>query len=268
MPSLPYCFSLIVAATLASALDAHAGDGKGSWSLQAHGTTPDRTDGTKKKLSGSWKPNQHASHTFFAPSAIPLEQGEGYYQNNYVIQHSAWFAPERHFSIGAGFQMLSLITSISSEGKLPAYFLAMKAGAKLNPDLHVGVYGVIQQFSSNPPFNDSLATDYKVATVCAQVTYGSLNRHITISGGLGHTAAGWTHDPVIGISGEWRVIERMSIITENWLLKFGSEPYSIYTVGVRFLHRKLAADGGLVYNQKLAEDFSPVVPYIGFALRF
>jgi len=42
-----------------------------------------------------------------------------------------------------------------------------------------------------------------------------LNRHITFSGGWGHTALGWTHDPMIGISGQWRLIEQLSIITEN-----------------------------------------------------
>jgi len=80
---------------------------------------PGTGDGTKKKLKGSWKPNAHASHTFFAPSAIPMEHGQGYYENSYVIQHSAWYAPEDHFSIGAGFQMLSVITSLRVRGNCP-----------------------------------------------------------------------------------------------------------------------------------------------------
>jgi len=266
--------TLIALAGAIHAIDACANDHRTSeahgWTLQGPGSplSPGTGAGTKKKLKGYWKPNPHASHTFFAPSAIPMEHGEGYYQNSYVIQHSAWFAPEDHFSIGAGFQMLSIITALRGQGKLPAYFLALKAGARINPDLCVGIFGITQQFTDNPPFSDQASTDYRVSSLCAQVTYGSLNRHITFSGGWGYTALGWTKDPMIGIGGQWRVIEQLAIITENWMLKFGKEPYSIYTLGARFLHRKLGADLGLVYNSHLAETFAPVVPYIGFSLKF
>src|SRR5262245_12760455 len=63
------------------------------------------------QLRGQWKPNLHASHTFFGPSAINMEQGQGYYQNSYVLVHSAWFAPLNNVSVGGGFQLVSLVNS-------------------------------------------------------------------------------------------------------------------------------------------------------------
>ena len=49
--------------------------------------------GTTAHIFSTWKDNPHCHHTFFAPTAIPLPQGQGYYSNSYIIMHSAWFAP-------------------------------------------------------------------------------------------------------------------------------------------------------------------------------
>lgn len=220
------------------------------------------------RLRGSWKENLHASHTFFGQSAIPLPKGQGYYQNNYIIMHSAWYAPLENVSIGGGFQMLSLVNSLRESGKLPAYFLAMKASTEMGGGVHVGVFGVGAQLSNGALLEDTLALRGRIGVVAGQVTIGSPDVHVTLSVGWGATQDGLTHDPVLGLSGQVRIIERMALITENWSFRFNERPLNVYTVGARFLTNKLGADGGLLYSPQFNKDVSPVVPYVGFALRF
>ncbi len=225
--------------------------------------------GTHTRVFSTWKDNPHSSHTFFAPSAIPLQQGQGYYQNSYVIMHSAWFAPVDNVSIGGGFQMMSVLASLRpGQSKLPGYFLAIKGGMRLQPGIWAGVYAVGTQLSNDPPFQDTLDTGRKMGAIIGQCTIGSPEAHATLNLGWGATGIGLTRKPIIGFSAQWRFTEPMAIVTENWVLNFGPKAFPVYTLGMRWIHRKLAADGALVYNKNLAEGFGAVIPYFGFALRF
>lgn len=222
-----------------------------------------------RRVFSTWKDNPHSHHTLFAPSAIPLPQGQGYYQNSYVIMHSAWFAPLDNVSIGGGFQMMSVLASLrKDQRKLPGYFLAVKGGKRLAPGVWAGLYAIGTQLSSDPPFQDSLDTGRKMGAVLAQCTLGSGEAHATLHLGFGATGIGLTRKPIIGFSAQWRFTEPVAIVTENWVLNYGPEAFPVYTAGVRWIHRKLAADAALVYNKDLGEGFGPVLPYFGFALRF
>ena len=78
-----------------------------------------------KRLFRTWKDNPHASHAFFTPSAIALPHGNGYYENSYVLMHSAWYAPLDGLRIGGGFQMMTLLASFRKyRDKLDCSFLA------------------------------------------------------------------------------------------------------------------------------------------------
>ncbi len=234
--------------------------------IAAHGQ---RTGGTTTHVFSTWKDNPHCHHVFFSPSAIPLEQGQGYYQNSYIIMHSAWFAPLNNVSIGGGFQMMSVLASLRpGQNKLPGYFLAIKGGVRLQPGIHVGIFAIGSQLSSDPPFQDTLDTGRKMGAVIAQATFGTNEAHVTLNFGWGSNKLGFTEKPLFGFSGQWRFIEPMAIVTENWVLNYGPDPFPIYSLGGRFIHRKLGADFGVVYNKHLAEGFGAVIPYIGFALRF
>jgi hypothetical protein len=222
-----------------------------------------------KRVFSTWKDNPHASHTFFAPSAIPLRQGQGYYQNSYVLMHSAWFAPLNEVSIGGGFQVMSVLASLRpGQKKLPGYFLAMKIGKRLQPGIHAGIYAVGTQLSNDPPFQDSLDTGRKMGAVIGQCTIGTMEAHATLNFGYGVTGIGLTRKPLFGFSAQWRFTEPLAIITENWVLNFGVDAFPVYTLGVRFIHRKLGADAALVYNKDLSEGVGPVLPYFGFSLLF
>lgn len=221
------------------------------------------------RVFSTWKDNPHCHHTFFAPSAIPLPQGQGYYSNSYIIMHSAWYAPLDNVSIGGGFQMMSVLASLRPrQNALPGFYLALKAGKRIQPGVHVGIYAIGSQLSTDPPFQDTLDTGRKMGAVMAQGTFGTNEAHVTLNFGWGTSKLGFSEKPLFGISAQWRFTEPLAVITENWVLNYGPEPFPIYSGGVRYLHRKLGADAGLVYNEKIAEGFGTVIPYLGFSLRF
>lgn len=222
-----------------------------------------------RRVFSTWKDNPHSSHVFFSPSAIPLEQGNGYYQNSYVIMHSAWFAPLDNISIGGGFQMMSVLASLRpDQNKLPGGFLALKASKRFQPGIHAGMFIMGSQLSTDPPFADTLDTGKQIGTIMAQATFGTGEAHFTINVGYHRSLGHFTDDPQFGFSGQWRITEPFALVTENWFLNFGKEMIPIYSAGGRFIHRKLAADVAVVYNKEIAKGFGSVVPYFGFALRF
>ncbi|HMU13855.1 MAG: hypothetical protein JST41_11370 [Bacteroidetes bacterium] len=222
-----------------------------------------------KRLFRTWKDNPHASHTFFTPSAIGLPRGNGYYQNNYVLMHSAWFAPLDGLSIGAGFQMMTVLASMrKGQDKLPGGFVALKANKRFWPGVHGGLFVMGSQLSTKPSIGDTASLGNRIATVMAQATFGTAECHVTISAGSHYTMGRFTEDPQFGISGQWRFTEAWGVVSENWLLDLGLKKMPICSAGIRFYHRKLAADVAAVYNKDLAKGFGPVIPYFGFALRF
>ncbi len=222
-----------------------------------------------RRIFSTWKDNPHSSHVFFSPSAIPLEQGNGYYQNSYVIMHSAWFAPLDNISIGGGFQMMSVLASLRpDQNKLPGYFVALKASKRFQPGIHAGVWVMGSQLSSDPPMADTLDVGNKLGSFMAQATFGTGEAHVTFNVGYLRSKLGFSEEPQFGVSGQWRITEPFALVTENWWISFGPDLMPLYSVGGRFIHRKLAADAALVYNEELTKGFGKVVPYFGFALRF
>ena len=222
-----------------------------------------------RRIFSTWKDNPHSSHVFFSPSAIPLEQGNGYYANSYVLMHSAWFAPLDNISIGAGFQMLSVLASLRpDQNKLPGGFVAVKASKRFQPGIHGGFFVMGSQLSDDPPFADTLQTGKRIGTIMAQATFGTGEAHFTVNVGYHRSMGRFTDDPQFGFSGQWRITEPFALVTENWFLNFGKEVLPIYSLGARFIHRKLAADAALLYNKEIAKGFGSVVPYFGFSLRF
>ncbi|HEX2617941.1 MAG TPA: hypothetical protein VHL57_10385, partial [Flavobacteriales bacterium] len=153
-------------------------------------------------------------------------------------------------------------------GKLPAYFVALKADTEVSGNVHVGIFGVGAQLSNGALIQDTLSLRGRIGVIAGQVTAGSPDAHVTVCFGWGATQQGLTDDPVIGISGQVRLMERMALVSENWSFQFGGEPFRVFTLAARFLTNKLGADGGLLYSAQFAKEVSPVVPYIGFALRF
>lgn len=220
-------------------------------------------------------PNPHPTRYFFGPSAIPLEKGESYYQNAYVLANSVQTGITDHFSIGGGIVIPFL------------FFVTPKVGFKVADKVHIGA-GILAAttVSSNIPFG--------IGVAYGSVTFGSKENNFTINAGWGALKQenynnqtntykrAWelSKKPMFTFSGMVRVAQKCSLVSENWVFatkdyndmyaSFNSYSYNYHAVisgGLRLMGEKNSFDlaiampmvgGGKIYG----------VPYIDYVYKF
>ena len=198
------------------------------------------------EYKGKYKfPNPHDTRYFFGPSAIPIKKGVGYYQNIMVVGNFINYGITRNFSIGGGFEFISTLIV-----RQPIYFITPKVGFKLGEKFHLGGGVLVAGISGN---NSVLG--YGVAT------YGTSESNITLGGGFGLTNGITNERPTFMLSGQTRVSNGVSLMTENYFI----EDLRINSIGVRLIGKNNAFDIGIVNTSGM--DFIGI-PYIGYVRSF
>jgi hypothetical protein len=205
-----------------------------------------------------WFKNPNATRYFFAPSAINLKKGEGYYQNFYLVFNSFNVGVSDNISIGGGFEFISTVVA-----KEPILFITPKVGFKIAENLHAGgglLYARVGGYGN-----------YGIAFGVA--TLGNLDHNITLGMGWGYTKEEFSSRPNITISGMTRVSKNIALVTENWFIPssgYGEGDYfdGLYTYGIRFFGEKLAVDLGFFNNEDIARWIPIGIPLVGFMVKF
>ncbi|GAB4136157.1 MAG: hypothetical protein Fur0041_10570 [Bacteroidia bacterium] len=250
-----------------------------------------------------WFDNPASTRYVIGPSAIPLKKGEGYYQNLYVLVHSANVDITDHLKIGGGTEIASVIFGQQAPS---FYFLTPKYGTQLKEKLYAGGGVLYIGFSPNGIFgNGGKGSHYGIAY--GVLTYGTTNNNFTL--GLGWNFSNkwyrdYYYDPVTGLSnnidvnrksaapyptitlsGMWRTGKRFALVTENWVFPYEKQyyvfvpngpntyryeyVYQFFTgYGVRFLGEKISVDLGFVNSPEIAGDIAVGIPYIDFVIKF
>ena len=210
----------------------------------------------------------HDGHYLFGPSAIPMERGTGYYQNQDVLLHSIYFAPSDGMALGGGIQVGSLFSTAAGGSKGPMVHARLTAGGEMGSNIHAG--GFVMGFRSGVDISvsEEVSIPSTLGLAAGQVTLGTDPFHITTSIGVSFDRNGMGESPLLGIAALWHVSGRVALLSENWHLPLGSETYRVYSLGARFVHRSMAFDGAFAFNSDLV-DITPLgAPVIGFSLRF
>ena len=219
--------------------------------------------------------NPHPTRYFFGPSAIPLEKGESYYQNAYILANSVQTGITDHFSIGGGIVIPFL------------FFVTPKVGFKVAEKVHIGA-GILAAttVSSNIPFG--------IGVAYGSVTFGSKENNFTINAGWGAVKQenynnqtntykrAWelSKKPMFTFSGMLRVAPKCSLISENWVFatndykndlngnfNYSYNYHAVISGGLRLMGEKNSFDlaiampmveGGKIYG----------VPYIDYVYKF
>jgi hypothetical protein len=203
-------------------------------------------------------PNPNNTRYYFAPSAINLKKGEGYYQNVYFLMNSANYGVTNNFSIGGG-----IIIPF-------AVFITPKVSFKITEKFHAGV-GSIMGFIPGPEF---------VGIAYAITTYGTNENNITLGTGWGFYDDEYADRPIITLNAMARLSRKVALVTENWSIPFTRTNYDVYPMtekkvydtyvsyGVRVMGEKITFDIALV-NSKDIFEFMPLgVPYVDFVYKF
>ncbi len=192
-----------------------------------------------------------ASRYFYSPSAINMKKGDGYYQNTMLILNSFNYAFTDYFTLGGGFEIISLLT------KHPIFFVTPKVSFKATTNLYLGA-GLLYV---HVPFSEG---NSNLAVAFANTTYGNPDHNITMNIGTNLASGG---APVVTLSGFTRIGTRFGLMTENWIIT-GDNNYALYTCGGRVIGRKNMFDFGLVSNKDIIKSDILAIPFISYTLRF
>jgi len=208
-------------------------------------------------------PNPHGTRYLFAPSAIPLKPGEGYYQNVYLFLNSFHVGVSKNLSFGAGFEFLTTFGGLAAGDFKPSFFVAPKLGFKISDDVHAGggiiLAGIPSLFSNGYSFG---GIAYGIVTI------GDIEHNITGGIGLSFGENEISKRPVFVLNGMTRVGKRISLVTENWIILTENKIQPVFSYGIRFFGEKLCVDLALLNNKELAELTIVGIPYIDFVVKF
>lgn len=230
------------------------------------------------EIYGTQSSNPNATRYFFAPSAIPLEKGKGYYHNAYLLSNSANFGVTKNFSFGGGI-VIPLV-----------FYATPKIGFEVRKNLYLGA-GVIAATTIIPDALISGGIPFGLITV------GNMENNITLGAGYGFI---WndgeyqqTDKPIATLNGMVRLSNRIQLVSENWMIPFIKENeidnsyitddgfwIEAYTV-TKTKEVALAFTLGtrIILNKRSSLDIAPllltgtnmngiVVPYLDFVYKF
>lgn len=156
--------------------------------------------------------NPNSTRYLFAPSAIPLEKGEGYYQNVWVVLHMASYGLTDRLTVTGGVEMISTLASIFvSDYFGPIGMMNLKYAGPVGNKLHLGG-GILAGGGLGQDLEGvNLGLAYGVATL------GNVENNLTLGYGFGRVGEEWTRPGVLMVGGMARINRRMAFVSENWL---------------------------------------------------
>jgi len=149
--------------------------------------------------------NPQATRYFFAPSAMQLKKGEGYYQNAWLIYNQVSYGISNNLTIGMS------MTPVGTGG-------TVKFGLDISDNFHISAGGI-----AIVPFWD----DEPVGIGFTNMTFGNERKNFSIAYGNAFSDDGNEH--MLNVSGMLELNYRMWLITENYFLA----DISIISVGFR-----------------------------------
>lgn len=155
--------------------------------------------------------NPNATRYLFAPSAIPLKKGEGYYQNVWVTLNSVNYGVSDHVSITGGIELISTFASLTNGYGGPIAFANLKVGTRIMDNVYVGG-GVLAAGVLGLDESGGMAMGYGLLTV------GNTDNNATLGVGYGLVNGNLSNRPTIVLSGMTRASDRLAFVSENWFV--------------------------------------------------
>lgn len=198
-------------------------------------------------------PNPNPHVYFLTSSAIEMKKGEAYYQNTYVFLNSFRVALSDNFNIGAGFELLSLISA-----RDPLLWLTPKYDFEISD----GIRG-----SSSLLFLKLPSSQYSLFGIWSVgATFGNKENNLSVGMGFGFVDSDFNTNPAITISGMTRLSRKLMFVSENFLT-YEREFIYLMFYGLRILGETMAFDIGFAFNHEVASTLLIGMPYINFIFK-
>jgi hypothetical protein len=207
---------------------------------------------------------------FFAPTARPLERGEGYFVAYYVLLPFVAVGVTDRVAMAGG---MSILPGLSLSDQL--FYVAPKVTFydRANRSLAAGVlYGGVPGVGGG-------------GLAFGSATFGPSSRAVTLGAGVGFSSEGRS-SPALVFGGEIQLSNSLKLITENYLTTssldddYCDDFYNdcdssfsdrlLLSGGVRFFGDRLAGDLAFLVFPSLIEDAETFVyiPWLSFAYNF
>ncbi len=202
-----------------------------------------------------WFRNPQSTRYLFAPNALGIPKGEGYYQNTWILLNNVNYGATDHFSVGAGTVPIFLFGAEA----LPIWFLPKLSISTPQDNFHLAVGGV---------FGGVLGVDdgEGAGLVYGSATVGSRDHNATVGLGYGYAGDGFADRPAINISGMTRVGRTTYLISENYFFP-GVDDANLISFGVRWAPENFAVDFALARPLEGEVDFIGF-PWLGVTIPF
>lgn len=141
----------------------------------------------------------HPTRYLYAPSAIPLKQGEGYLNMIYFLLIQAQYGITDNISIG-----------MTTTPILMPTFVNVKIASEIGENLYASFGGQIGKLW----YGD----EESLGLLFANLTYGNKEANITLNTGYGFYTRSKEQLPIIEVSGLYQTSPKVSLVGEIWVL--------------------------------------------------
>jgi hypothetical protein len=173
-----------------------------------------------------------------------LKQGEGYYQNIWILFSSVSYGFTDNITVGIG-------TTVIPE--LEFYYITPKIGLYSSENLDFAAGALLISVLGN-----TAGILYGVGS------YGTGNTNFTMGLGYGFADGVIAEKPMVTLGFDQRLSRRTSFISENWIFPGFDDPLISY--GIRFFGESIAVD--VAFYNTLDGFYFPGFPYLDFVFNF
>lgn len=204
-----------------------------------------------------WRKHPHATRYFFSPNGYGLRQGEGYYQNTWVLFNQVSVGVTDNFSIGGGMIPLFLFAGAPTPIWITPKFSIPVSAERVNLGIG-GLFGGVVGGGEGSTFGIA----YGVST------FGSRDKNITVGLGYGFADGEWADTPLFTLGGTTRIGKRAFLLTENYFVSSGGDVFGMISVGGRSLARSVSFDYGLFFPVGGGDGIFIAIPWLSLTVPF
>jgi hypothetical protein len=213
--------------------------------------------------------NNHGTHYFMLPSAIPLERGKGFIRSTLIAFNSAAYGLNDKFSVGAGIYLPSLFSS--REGG-PVWYANARLSGPVSEFFHIGVStaylrAVLPMSRVEPAVSEDVSLGF--GTAMAMATIGSADHQVTVGAGATHNGRDFGRGPLITLAGSTRLFPNVCVVTEHWLFIDPVATWPVHSLGIRVLGQDMALEVGIAYERSVAKEVLGIgLPFASATFNF
>ena len=204
-----------------------------------------------------WIDNPNPTRYLFAPNALNLKRGSGYYQNTWIFFNNMNIGLTNHFSLGFGVIPLFLL----GINETPVWLLP-KFSIPVSESLHLGAGAMLGGILSR---NNSTGAGITYGLA----TYGSKDRNVSMALGWGYQGGEFASRPVVNFSFIRRMSDNLYVLSENHFIPDTNASYqSLISLGARWAPERFSVDFALVRPGLVSTGGIIGIPWLGLTIPF